>query len=267
MKIRLVCLTVFLTLSLLFVSCDTISQAEYATALADLNAAEAQVSLLERELIDTQSELDEAIEDLEAAQETLSEAQASISPLENQITSLENEVVSLQNEVVSLQNEVASLQSSLTWEQAKQTALIDQMPEVPYTGAFNYLTPGLQAGQTFVPSYPILVTVEVYIITASVTGGDDTLTMKIINQQETELAVVSLDVLAGFNGWLSFDFEGGVDVTVHDIFTILIEDGGNTTFAWRYHGGNYYPSGSRVVSGIPQDGDFLFRTYGLSTRE
>lgn len=91
--------------------------------------------------------------------------------------------------------------------------------------------------------------------------------MKIINQQDTELAEVTLDVVAGFNDWLRFDFEGGVDVTVNSTLTILIVDGGNTTFAWRYHGGNYYPDGSRVVSSVPQDDDFLFRTYGLNIRD
>ncbi|UCB44032.1 MAG: hypothetical protein JSV77_05195 [Dehalococcoidales bacterium] len=267
MRIRLLLGTALLVVSLLVVGCNNISQAEYAAALAEANAAQAQVSSLERELSDVQSELDEAVDDLEAAQNALNEAQELLSPLESQITSLESQVASLQSEVSSLQSQVASLQSSLVWEQAKQAAVIDQMPEVPWTGAFNYVTPGLQAGQTFVPDYPVLVTVEVYIITASLGRGDDTLTMKILDDEGVELATISKDVLAGFNGWLRFDFEGGVDVTVNSTLTILIVDGGNTVFAWRYHGGNYYPSGSRIVSGVPADGDFLFRTYGLSTRE
>lgn len=267
MRIRLLLCMAFLASLLLFVSCNNISQAEYAAALADVNAAEAQISLLERDLSDAQGDLDEAMDDLEAAQNALNEAQELLSPLESQITSLENQVSSLQSQVASLQGQVASLQSSLAWEQSKQAAVIDQMPEVPWTSAFSYVTPGLQAGQTFVPKYPVLVTVEVYIITASLTRGDDTLTMKILDDEGAELAVISMDMLAGFDGWLRFDIEGGVDVPVYSTLTIQIVDGGNTVFAWRYHGGDYYPSGSRIVSGVPADGDFLFRTYGLSTRE
>jgi len=44
---------------------------------------------------------------------------------------------------------------------------------------------------------------------------------------------------------------------------IRLEDTGNSVFGWKLVSGNPYPSGSVIIRGLPEDSDFLFRTYGM----
>lgn len=262
MRIRFALVIALMVSSLLAVGCN-ISQADYADALAEANAAKSQVSSLEQELSEVKSDLEQATQDLEAAEKFLEEKQDLLSMTDEDIIALQNEVTSMQNEVSSLEDEISDLEDSLEWEQEKQDVVIDQMAEPNWSGAFDYVASTSDVGQTFTPKYPVLAAVEVSIITANPTRGDDTLIMTILDEDGDDLATKSLDVENGFDGWLRFEFDKKVKVSVNDLLTILIEDGGNTVFGWRYYGSNYYKFGDRTVSGVPEDGDFLFRTYGL----
>ncbi len=249
--------------------------------LAEKEVAKAQVSFLESELGKTEDALEEARrdlgvaqseaaalqDDLEAAEQDMKEAPARLSSLQSEIASLQSEIASLQSEVSSSRNEVTSLEDRLAWEQARLATVIDQAPEVPWSLAFTYIDPTIQAEQTFVPALPVLVAVEVDIVTGSPTRGDDTITLEIFDDTGASLASMSKDVVGGYDGWLRFDIEGGLDVAVGSTLTIRLSDAGNVVFGWKYLAGNLYEPGERARSGSTVDGDFLFRTFGLPFRQ
>jgi hypothetical protein len=249
--------------------------------LAEIEAAKAQVSFLEGELNKTEVALEEAAsdlgaaqieaaklqQDLEVAEQDIREAPMRLSSLQSEIASLEGEIASLQGEVSSSQSQVTSLEERLAWEQARQAAVIDQTPEAPWSGASEYIPASSQVEQTFVPTLAVLVAVEVNIVTNSPTRGDDTITLEILDDTGAALASVSEDVAGGFDGWLRFDIEGGLDVLVGSTLTIRLSDAGNTVFGWKYLDGNVYEPGARAKSGSPAGGDFLFRTFGLTIRQ
>lgn len=241
--------------------------------LAEKEAARAQVSFLEAELTKAQDALEEARRDLTVAQieaatlrNDLEAAEQDIKEAPLRLSSLQSEIASLQSEVSSSRNQVTSLEDSLAWEQAREAAVIDQTPEVPWSLAFTYIDSTSQAEQTFVPALPVLVAVEVNIVTGSPTRGDDTITLEILDDTGASLVSVSKDVAGGFDGWLRFDIEGGLDVAVGSTLTIRLSDAGNVVFGWKFVADVYEP-GSRATGGSPQDGDFLFRTFGLAIRQ
>lgn len=255
--------------------------------LTEKEAAKAQVSSLERELGETKNALEEARldlgvaqseaatlqDDLEAAMQDIREAPARLSSLQTEIASLQSEIASLQGEITSLQSEVSSsrnqvttLEDRLAWEQTRRVAVVDQAPGVTWSRAFDYIASALLTKQTFVPALPVLAAVEVDIFTANPDRGDDTITMEILDDDGAALASVSVDVVAGFDGWLRFDIEGGLDVTVGSTLTIRLSDTGNMVFGWKYVEGNMYQPGSRTRY-ESAGGDFLFRTHGLTARQ
>ncbi len=142
----------------------------------------------------------------------------------------------------------------------KISPVLDQNNEPPWTGGWTNINPGASQ-QSFIPKYPVLVAVEVNIVTGNTGRGDDSITMKILKDGVT-LASSSLFVSEGFNGWLRFDIpEGGTTVPVGNTLIIRLEDTGKTVFGWKY-AGDTYAFGSRFWSGSPDYGDFFFRTYG-----
>jgi hypothetical protein len=245
-----------------------------STLMSERDAARAQVATLQLELEGKENDLEEARQslavaqielaasdrDLEASRQELTAAQALLPPLESEIAALNGELESLRAQVSSMEEDVA-------WQKARQRESFDQTPEPPWTEGFSYINPATDVGQSFVPSYPILTAVEVNIRTANPARGDDTLTLEIRDGEGTVLASGSMDVENGFDGWLRFDLEEGADVPVGLPLVIRLADSGGVVFGWKYFGGDYYESGTRMEGDQAMGGDFLFRTFGLRTRE
>jgi len=244
-----------------------IQQTDYAAALAEAEAAKSQVSSLQSDLNTARSELnaarsevDELQEDLDAAESDLAEALDQVSSLTSQVSSLQSNASSLRDEISYLENSLASAEAVIA---ARQNQVLDQVIEPFWTGGFYYITPTNQAGQSFVAKYPVLTAVEVKILTASPERGDDSITMKVMDSSNSVYVSRVLNVASGFDGWLRFEIDGGVQIPVNTTLIIRLEDGGNSVFVWKLVAGNPYPSGSAIIRGVPEDNDFLFRTYGM----
>jgi len=252
--------------SLSMVSCG-IPQQDYAAALAEAEAAKSQASSLQSDLATarndlnaTQSEVDELQEDLDTAESDLAEALDQLSSLTGQVSSLQSNASSLQNEISSLENSLASAEAVIA---ARQAQVLDQTTEPTWLQGFSYINPWDQVEQSFIPKYPILVAVEVKILTASPERGDDSITMKILDSSNNIYVSRVVDVASGFDGWLRFEIEGGIEIPVNTTLVIRLEDTGNTVFGWKSISGDHYPFGSSIIRGTQEEGDFLFRTYGM----
>jgi hypothetical protein len=264
---------IILMTSLLVASCG-IPQEDYAAALAEAMATKAQVSSMQIDLSESQSDLDKAKndlnvsqsrasilqDDLEEAERDLAEALGQLSPLKSQVSLLQSEASSMQDKISSLETSLASAEVAIALRQAQ---VLDQAIEPSWSGGFAYLNPINQVGQSFIPRYPILTAVEVMILTASPERGDDSITMKILDSNDIVLASRVIDVASGFDGWLLFEIEGGIEVPEGIPLVIRLEDTGNSVFGWRLIPGDQYPFGSTIIEGSSEEGDFLFRTYGI----
>jgi len=257
---------VLLLASLLVVGCG-VPQQDYDTALFEAQAAKSQASSLQSELstartdLDTaRSEIDELQADLDTAESDLAEAQDQISSLTGQVSSLQTNVSSLRDEISSLEDSLASAEALIA---ARQAQVLDQITEPFWSSGFHYIGPTNQAEQSFISKYAVITAVEVKILTASPDRGNDSITMKILDTSDSVYASVVLDVASGYDGWLEFEINGGVQVPVNTTLIIRLEDGGNSVFGWKLVAGNPYTSGSTIIRGLPEDSDFLFRTYGM----
>ncbi len=130
-------------------------------------------------------------------------------------------------------------------------------------GGWTHINPGpgeVGNGQTFIPSEPNLLTVDVSILTGNPGRGDDTITLKILSADQQVLGTSSQLVADGFDGWLHFQFpDAGIMVTPGDTFIIVLQDTGKTTFGWRYIG-DTYPNGHAIMLGSDEPSyDFFFR--------
>ena len=148
-------------------------------------------------------------------------------------------------------------------------AILDQSNEPPWLGGWYLINPENKTSQSFVPTYPILVAVEVSVTTANEIFGDDTIVMKVLGDDEQILASSSQFVLKGFDGWLRFDIQGGgINVTPGERLFILLEGiDAKYTFGWKSNEDNYYLFGNGWCEKLFRGGvwhtcDFYFRTYG-----
>ena len=257
---------VLLVASLSMVSCG-IPQTDYAAALAEAEAAKSQASSLQNDLSTARSDLNAAQNEVDELQEDLDTAESDLAEALDQLPSLKSQVSSLQSEALSLRDEISSLESSLASAEAiitaRQAQVLDQVIEPFWSGGFYYITPTSQAEQSFIPKYPVLTAVEVKILTASPERGDDSITMKVLDSSNNIYVSRVLYVASGFDGWLRFEIDGGVQIPVNTTLVIHLEDTGNSVFGWKLVPGNPYPSGSTIIRGLTEDSDFLFRTYGM----
>lgn len=118
--------------------------------------------------------------------------------------------------------------------------------------------------QSFRPSAPRLVAVEVELIVGNVGESYDDLTLSIKNTAGDELVSVTQTVKTPDCEHVLFLFpEGGVEVTAGDLYRIRLS--GGTTFGWKYIVGGY-PKGEATFNGKPllrqARSTFLFRTFG-----
>jgi hypothetical protein len=142
--------------------------------------------------------------------------------------------------------------------------VLDQVNDQGWWDSWAHIQPQGRRRQSFVPKYPVLTTVEVNLLTVDPEEGGDSITMKIIQEDGRVLTSRSILVPEDFDGWLRFDIsKRGMKVPQGKTLFIQLEDTGKTVFGWTYICSNPYPAGSMFYSDVSQNGDFLFKTWGV----
>jgi len=140
--------------------------------------------------------------------------------------------------------------------------VLDQVSSTDANAGSTILTNGL--GQTFVPTLPRLIKVEVALAVLNPGKSEDGVNMWLINSKGETLATASKSVPASTAGWATFVFPN-LDLVPGETYSILVH--GGSSFGWKYvtHG---YNRGEALWNQKPFGGDgtraFLFRTYGKS---
>lgn len=144
------------------------------------------------------------------------------------------------------------------------TETLDQSNNPAWTGGAVNIAPANSVSQTFVPSLPVLTSVEVELKTGNKGRGGDQVTLKILNSSGQQLASVTALINEGFEGFRKFTMPGnGINVTPGQPLTIRLQDTGKIVFWWKYKDGNTYAAGKAIFHGAPfNDNDFFFKTYG-----
>ncbi|OGD54495.1 hypothetical protein A3K80_08825 [Candidatus Bathyarchaeota archaeon RBG_13_38_9] len=115
-------------------------------------------------------------------------------------------------------------------------------------------------GQEFTPTISPLSAVEIYFRTYEAPG---TLTVNIREStiDGTILGTASKLMSDVFDGWLRFDFPGGIALTPGSLYVIEVNTDASN-FLWCAQGQNPYPGGRYIMEGIPDESaDKAFRTY------
>lgn len=120
------------------------------------------------------------------------------------------------------------------------------------------------AEQSFVPSMPRLLAVEVELVVGNANASQDDLTLAVLDNEGTLLASITQQVKTAHCEHALFELpEGGVDVMPGQTYWIRLE--GGTTLGWKYVVGGY-PKGEATFNGKPllpkARSTFLFRTFG-----
>ena len=120
------------------------------------------------------------------------------------------------------------------------------------------------AEQTFTPSLPRLLGVEVELVLANPGDKDDDLTLTVMDAKGTPLAVVTQTVQSSDCEHTMFVIpRDGIDVTPGQ--TYRLELTGGTLFGWKYVIGGY-EKGAPTFNGKPllpkARSTFLFQTFG-----
>jgi len=154
--------------------------------------------------------------------------------------------------------------SSLASAGDDATVQVDQTNLPAWAGGWTNINPTTDGRasmwQTFTPSWPNLIAVDVDIYAAAAGSGGDTLTVEIAGDGEI-LASRDLYVEDGFDGLLRFEFDDVVPVVPERLYELRVRGTGATRFGWRY-GSNTYDRGSRYVfSNERPNTDWFFQTY------
>jgi len=120
------------------------------------------------------------------------------------------------------------------------------------------------AEQSFTPSMPHLMAVEVELLVGNPGPSQDDLTLTVLNQQGDELVSVTQDVKTSNCQHTVFVLpNGGIDVNAGSTYRIRLK--GGIIFGWKYVMGGY-PKGEATFNGKPlvpkARSTFLFRTFG-----
>ena len=118
--------------------------------------------------------------------------------------------------------------------------------------------------ESFTPSLPRLMGVEVELIVGNPGEPDDELTLTIWDAQHQELATVTQVVKVDDADHVMFLMpNGGVPINRGSVYAIQVR--GGPTFGWKYVVGGY-EKGEAIFNGRPLLADarstFLFRTFG-----
>ena len=140
----------------------------------------------------------------------------------------------------------------------------DQANTTTWTKAWTNLLN--DAEQTFVPSLPRLISVEVGLVAGNPGPPNEDLTLSLLNPEGEVLAVISKTVPVEDCGQVHFLFpNGGAQVSPGLVYSIRLK--GDSLFGWKYVVGGY-KNGEALFNAKPvlQDGhsSFLFRTFGAN---
>jgi hypothetical protein len=118
--------------------------------------------------------------------------------------------------------------------------------------------------QSFAPSLPKLLGVEVELIVGNAGEPEDELTLTVLDEQDQKLASITQAVKVSDAEHVMFLMpEGGLAVTPGRAYAIQLS--GGATFGWKYVVGGY-DKGEATFNGKPLLADtrstFLFRTFG-----
>jgi hypothetical protein len=125
----------------------------------------------------------------------------------------------------------------------------------------------LEARQSFVPSLPRLIGVEVELVVANPGPASDEVTMSLGNAEGAGLAFVSKTVQIANCSHVLFLFpKGGLQVLPGQVYSVVL-NGDRGVFGWKYVADGY-PNGAASLNGKPLSrdthGTFLFRTFGAN---
>ena len=139
---------------------------------------------------------------------------------------------------------------------------LDQANTATWQNAWTNLLNDVR--QSFTPSLPKLVAVEVELVLANPGPSADTLTLKLVDPTGRPVAIVSKMVQTTDAEHALFVFpEGGVEVSPGQLYSLQLS--GGPTFGWKYVVGGYR-KGSASFNGQPllreTRSTFLFKTFG-----
>lgn len=120
------------------------------------------------------------------------------------------------------------------------------------------------AEESFTPSLPKLLGVEVELIVGNPGETEDELTLTILGAKDQTLAVVTQQVQSANSEHTMFVMpKGGIELSPGQIYRLRLT--GGATFGWKYVVGGY-EHGEATFSGKPLLAEtrstFLFRTFG-----
>jgi hypothetical protein len=138
----------------------------------------------------------------------------------------------------------------------------NQANTAPWKNAWTNLVNDVR--QTFTPSLPKLVGVEVELVVANPGPPEDTLSLVLLDARGRSVAVVSKAVPTADCAHVLFVFpNGGVEISPGPLYSLRLS--GGTTFGWKYVVGGY-DKGSALFNGQPllrhARSTFLFKTFG-----
>jgi hypothetical protein len=142
--------------------------------------------------------------------------------------------------------------------------ILDQVNDTPWAGAWTNLVN--DARQTFTPSLPKLVGVEVELVVANPGPPDEVLTMELLDSNEHSVVTKKTVSTAECDHVLFVFPDSGVEVSPGKIYSLQLT-GGNT-FGWKYVVGGYKEGGASFNGRalLPDNrSTFLFRTFGAKT--
>jgi hypothetical protein len=138
----------------------------------------------------------------------------------------------------------------------------DQVNTAGWDGAWTNLVN--DAEQTFTPSVPRLLGVEVELVVGNAGAVEDQLTLTVLNATGRRVAVVTANVQTADRDQVMFVIpSGGVEVKPGQTYRLKLS--GGITFGWKYVVGGY-EKGAATFNGKPllpnARSTFLFRTFG-----
>jgi len=146
------------------------------------------------------------------------------------------------------------------------TAGLSTQPDQVNTAGWDKAWTNLMnvAEQSFTPSLPKLLGVEVELVAGNPGESEDELTLTILDAKDRTLAVVTQQVQsANFEHTMFVMPKGGVELSPGQIYRLRLT--GGATFGWKYVVGGY-EHGEATFNGKPLLRDarstFLFRTFG-----
>lgn len=144
--------------------------------------------------------------------------------------------------------------------------LASLQPDQVNTAGWNRAWTNLlnDAQQSFTPSQPRLVAVEVELVAGNPGEPDDDLTLMVLDGTGHTLGVVTQNVQSANCDHVTFMMpKGGIEVSPGQIYRLKVSTG--AMFGWKYVVGGY-ENGEATFNGKPLLPDarstFLFRTFG-----